>query len=77
MVDPVAAVSAVLPVDVAAHAADNGTAQVSAPVPAPATDNTPRTVAFAGSALALAAVLITFAVLDATRRHRRRNDSAR
>lgn len=72
MVDPVAAVSDVLPADVTAQSARNGAAQVAPPVPALAPNTTPRTVAFAGSAAALAAVLVTFAVLDATRRHRRR-----
>lgn len=72
MVDPVAAVSYVLPIGVSPQAADTHTAPVAAPIPPPPEDTTARTVAFAGSAAALAAVLVTFAVLDALRRHRRR-----
>ena len=72
MVDPVAAVSDVLPADVSAQSARHATAPVAPPSPPSPPDTTPRTVAFAGSVAALVAVLITFAVLDATRRYRRR-----
>ncbi len=71
VVDPVAAVADVLPEEVSAQSASTSTTQLSAPPPAPAPDHTARTVAFVGSATALALVLITFAVLDAVRRHRR------
>ena len=74
MVDPVAAVSDVLPNDVSAQAANNSTAQMPPPHARAAPDNTARNVAFIGSAAALAAALITFALLDVTRRHRRRRE---
>jgi membrane-anchored mycosin MYCP len=74
MVDPVAAVADVLPSEGTAQSARDSTTRIPPPVAPKAPDTTPRTVAFAGSAAALAAVVLTFAVLDATRRHRRRAD---
>jgi len=70
VVDPVAAVTDVLPADVAP-----AVNRASIPLPAlpalAATDTRPRTVAFVGSAAGLGAVLVTYAVLDAVRRSRR------
>jgi len=76
MVDPVAAVSDVLPTESTAQSARNSSMQIPPPVAPRAQDTTPRTVAFVGSAAALAAALITFAVLDATRRRRRSTNRA-
>lgn len=73
VIDPVAAVSDVLPADVSPQQAVGSSRPIAALPPEPAPDTTPRTVAYIGSASALGAVVLTFAVLDAVRRARRRS----
>ena len=72
-VDPVAAVTDVLPDDVQPRVLDGSSSEFLVP-PAPRPPSTtPRTVAFVGSAVALGSVLATSAVLHAVARSRRRS----
>lgn len=71
VIDPVAAVSDVLPADVTAQRTSGGVVAAD-PLPGAApVDSTPRTVAFVGTGAAVLVAGITFAVLDAVRRWRR------
>lgn len=76
VVNPVAAVTDV-PAVVAPQRTGGVSAAVSPTVAAPARDNTPRTVALVGSAAALGAVVVTYGVMAAVQRHRRRSSSGR
>lgn len=71
VVDPVAAVTD-LPEALTPQGLDASSTEFVIPPVAPVASGTPRTVALVGSAIALGAVLVTFAVLHAVQRARRR-----
>ena len=72
IIDPVAAVTDVLPADVQPRGIDTSSSEFVVPTATAAPSTTPRTVALAGSAIAVGVVLATLVVLNAVQRARRR-----
>ncbi|MGH4005386.1 MAG: S8 family serine peptidase, partial [Pseudonocardiaceae bacterium] len=73
MVDPVAALTAVLPEEQESGPAPVQPAKLSGLQPPPPDNPLPRTVALAGSAAALALLALTLLITQILKRHRRHN----
>lgn len=71
MIDPLAALTAVLPEERGAHAQPVRPARLDGLTPSPPNDALPRTVALAGSAAALALLALTSLISHTIRRHNR------
>jgi membrane-anchored mycosin MYCP len=71
-IDPVAALTAVLPEEQGAQAQPVRPARLDGPSPPPPDNTLPRTVALAGSAAALGLLGLTMVVVQTVKRHRQR-----